>query len=355
MTSTEAWTSTTTPSEIAARLRGAGRVLVVTHMKPDGDAAGSSLGLVRAINLMPGKRAEVAYAGPMPAWLHPLREGTPTRIWERDGGPADEPDAIVVIDTGSWSQLEAFRAYLEPRASRAIIIDHHRRGDAGVAAGRWIDVEAAAACQMAAGVCCLLLGCLPEHLPHEVAAPLYLGLATDTGWFRHSNVTADVMRLAGDLLEAGVDANALYQTVEQQDTPARLRLLARALASLSIEENGRIGIVRVTRRDMAETGAGASETGGFVDLPQTIASVKASVFLSEADPAEYALPAGSPLTKVSVRTKTDLIDADVACRALGGGGHRRAAGARVRGTLDEAAAQILASLAPMVRAMEQRR
>jgi phosphoesterase RecJ-like protein len=344
-----------TPSQIAARLREAGRILVVTHMKPDGDAAGSSLGLVRALNLMPGKRAEAAYAGPMPAWLHPLRAGTPTRIWERDGGPSEEPDAIVVIDTGSWSQLEAFRSYLEPRASRAIIVDHHRRGDTGVAAGRWIDVESAAACQMAAGLCCLLLGCMPEHLPHEVAVPLYLGLATDTGWFKHSNVTSGVMRLAGDLLDTGVDANALYQAVEQQDTPARLRLLSRALSSLVIEEDGRIGLVRVTRRDLAETGASTSDTGGFVDLPQTIASVKASVFLIEADPEEFAMPAGTPLTKVSVRTKTDLIDADLACRALGGGGHRRAAGARVQATLDEAARLILAELAPMVRAMEKSR
>lgn len=338
------WASNASPSQVAAALRKAPRTLVFTHMKPDGDAAGSTLAVVRALNLMPGHRAEAVFGGPAPAWLPILTGDTPVRSWERDGAPEYEPDAIVVIDTGSWTQLEIFRSYLAPRAARTIVIDHHRRGDAEVGALRWIDAEAAAVCQLAAGLCCLLLGVMPDGLPVEVASAAYLGLGTDTGWFRHSNVNSGVMNLAADLLDAGVNANELYQTVEQQDSLSRLHLMARALASLELCGGGRIGIMSLTRGDFAATGARSSETGGLIDLPQTIASVKVAALLTETDPAEYGLPAGTAVTKVSLRSKTDEIDVDQVCRTLGGGGHKRAAGAKVNATLAETRAKLLAAL-----------
>lgn len=345
------WASNTTPSEIAKTLRAATTVAIFTHMKPDGDAAGSALALTRAINLMPGHRAEAVFGGPMPPWISLIARPTPFRIWEKKEGrenagpPPFEPDAIIVIDTGSWTQLEAFKEYLAPRAAKTIVIDHHRRGDADVGDKRWIDVGAAAVCQQAAGLCCLLLGTMPENLPPEVAAACYLGLATDTGWFRHSNVSADVMRLAGDLLEAGVDASAMYQTIEQQDTIGRLKLMSKALGSLEIlGEQGQIGLMTLTKDDFAAAGAKSTDAGGIIDLPQTIAAVQVAVLMTEGDPAEYGLPAGSPMTKISMRSKTDAIDVDQACRTMGGGGHKRAAGAKVAATIAETKARILHAL-----------
>lgn len=338
------WASNASPSQVAAALRKAPRTLVFTHMKPDGDAAGSSLALIRALNLMPGHRAEAVFGGPAPAWLPIIAGDSPVRTWEKDGPPDYEPDALVVIDTGSWSQLDLFKSYLAPRAAKTIVIDHHRRGDPDVGAMRWIDPAAAAVCQLAAGLCCLLLNAMPDGLPREVASAAYLGLATDTGWFRHSNVSSDVMNLAADLLDAGVDANALYQTIEQQESLSRLHLMARALASLELHGAGRVGMMALTRADFAATGASSSETGGMIDLPQTIASVKVAALLTETDPAEYGLPAGTPVTKISLRSKTDEIDVDLVCRALGGGGHKRAAGAKVNATLAETRAKLLAAL-----------
>lgn len=341
---TGGWASNASPSQVASALRKAPRILVFTHMKPDGDAAGSSLALVRALNLMPGHRAEAVFGGPTPAWLPIIAGATPVRSWEKDGPPDYEPDALVVIDTGSWSQLDLFKTYLAPRAAKAIVIDHHRRGDPDVGALRWIDPGAAAVCQLAAGLCCLLLSVMPDGLPRDVASAAYLGLATDTGWFRHSNVSSDVMNLAADLLDAGVDANSLYQTIEQQESLSRLHLMSRALASLELHAAGRVGMMSLTRADFAATGASSSETGGMIDLPQTIASVKVAALLTETDPAEYGLPAGTPVTKVSLRSKTDEIDVDLICRSLGGGGHKRAAGAKVNATLAETRARLLAAL-----------
>jgi phosphoesterase RecJ-like protein len=346
--SSDGWVSNASPAEIAKALRAASRIAVFTHMKPDGDAVGSTLALVRSLNLMPGKRAEVYYAGPLSPWMPLVCGHSPVRTWEKDGAPgeADEPDAIVVIDTGSWSQLEVFRSYIEPRAAKTIVIDHHRRGDAGVGAKRWIDVGAAAVCQQAAGLCCLLLGVMPANLPPDIAAACYLGLATDTGWFKHSNVTPDVMRLAAELLEAGVDANAMYQTIEQQDTVGRLRLLSRALASLELHDEGRVAVMTLSRDDFGAAGAVSTDSGGLIDLPLTIASVKVVAILTEADPSEYGKASeGVSLTKISMRSKTDAIDVDQICRTLGGGGHKRAAGAKLAEDLATAKRRVIDALA----------
>lgn len=338
------WTSNASPHEIADRLLAAPRVLVFTHMKPDGDAAGSSLALVRALNHTPGHSAQACFSGPLPPWLPAIAGDTPVRQWERDGPPAEQPDACVIVDTGAWSQLEAFKSFLAPRAAANIIIDHHRRGDADAAALRWIDSDAAAVCQPVSELCTLLLRTTADRLPSPVATALYLGLATDTGWFRHSNVTPKVFRLAADLVAAGANPAWLFQTIEQQDTLSRLHLMSRALASLELIDGGRVGVITLTRRDYQETGCPTSESGGFIDLPQTIASVKVAAVITEGDPVEFALPPGTPLTKISLRSKTDDIDVDLICRTLGGGGHKRAAGAKVQLSLQETKAKVLAAI-----------
>ena len=339
-----AWASNSTPREIADRLLGASRVLVFTHMKPDGDAAGSALALVRALNLTPGCTAQACFAGPLPPWLPAMAGDTPVRQWERDGPPDFDAGACVIVDTGAWSQLESFKSYLVPRAARTTIIDHHRRGDADAAAHRWIDSEAAAVCQPVAELCTLLLGSTVDRLPSPVATALYLGLATDTGWFRHSNVTPKVFRLAADLVAAGANPAWLYQTVEQQDTLSRLHLMSRALASLELIDAGRVGVITLTRRDFEETGCPTSESGGFIDLPQTIASVKVAAVITEGDPVEFGLAAGTALTKISLRSKTDDVDVDLICRTMGGGGHKRAAGAKVRMGLAETRSKVIAAI-----------
>ncbi len=329
------WTTNTTLDEIARRLAPMHRVLVLTHLKPDGDALGSTLAVVRALNQSATwsstPRAEVWYYGPMPPWARDVIGDTPCTIAESGMLPdASAFDAIVILDTGSWSQVEPARSILAGNASKITVIDHHMQGDADVADGRFIDTSAAAACQPAAELCRLLLGVAGiDALPAPIAHVLYLGLATDTGWFRHSNVTRKVMTTAGALLDAGADHVELYRVVEQRESVARLKLLARALASLEV--HGCLAVMTLLRKDFAETGAQAGESGGFVDFGQAISGVEVTALLTEAGPGEYGSP--GPVTKVSLRSKPGPggrggVDVNVVAKQLGGGGHVRAAGAR---------------------------
>lgn len=354
------WTTNSTLDKIAAKLRAAKKIIVLTHVKPDGDAIGSTTALVRALNKprewSKGPRAEAWYFGPTPPWLAAVVGDTPHKLLGDAGPPdIDGVDAIAVLDTGSWTQLEAVHQWLGPKRDMTVLIDHHVQGDAEVAAERVIETTAAAACQPAAELCRLILN-LPDRtkLPPDVAEPLYLGLATDTGWFRHSNVSRAVMVCAGDLLEAGANHVRLYQALEQGESASRLRLLSRALATLELHDHDRLAVMSLTKKDYQETGAQPGESGGFVDFGQSIATVEVTCLLTEATASDYGPgsdPKG-PLTKISLRSKASghEIDVNRIAKSLGGGGHVRAAGARTTQSITNTKAAIIKLVQDQTRA-----
>jgi len=330
------WVSTTDTAAIASQLSRARRVLITTHTKPDGDAVGSTLALARSIERA-GRDADIVYAGPWPKRFDPVV--APTRplyiektLTERDPH-LGEPDAVVILDTGSWGQLTETAPWLRSRRDKTICIDHHRTGDADVASKRLIVPEASAAAEIVAGVCTAVLGVASAaELPVNVAEPLYLGIASDTGWFRHANTTPATLRLASELLSASVNHPVLYQRVEQGDRVERLKLIARALGSLELYEDDRIAVSVVSREDFAPTGGTQGDTGGFAEIPLSIATVRVSAALTEVAPGEIRLS----LRSKSADGPHTLVDVNAAARAFGGGGHTQAAGARLSGELHSA-------------------
>ncbi len=351
-----AWASNTTIDDLAAWLLRASRVVILTHVKPDGDAAGSTLAVARALNLARPNpihpTAEPWYAGPAPDWFASLVARTPHRlITEKDRAehdPRPDPDAVLILDTGAWTQLHDVREWLIPRSAIAAVVDHHRHGDPDVAHRLLIDPGSAAVAELATDLCVRLLKLKDaSQLPKDIATPLYLGLATDTGWFRHSNVTPGVLRRAASLLEAGVDHASLYELIEQSDRPARLRLMARALASMDIIKNNRVAILSLTQQDFHDTHAAPTDTGGFSELSLGIGSVQVSILLTEAFVDHHSTAPGSAhITKVSFRAKNgpDSMDVNAVARRLGGGGHIRAAGAKINAPLAEARQRVIEAL-----------
>ncbi len=353
-TNTQDWTSTTDLKALARWLAPARTVLCLTHIKPDGDAVGSTVAAVRALNIAAGgsasgfggvaTRASACYAAPIPHWLHAVAQGVSYTVAEPGKSLPNlpEPDAILVLDTGSWNQLEPFAAYLRDRKDRVAVIDHHLRGDAEVADRRVIDPAWASATMPTAELCRHLLALdSVADLPREVAEPLYLGLATDTGWFRHSNVTPDALRLAADLLAAGFEHTRLLELTEQHERPSRLALLERALKSLEYHDDGRLATIALRAKDFKDTGASRGESGGFLDIIKTVETVRVAALLTEADP-----DAEGPVTKISMRSKPGqgFVDVNVVASQFNGGGHAMAAGARIHAPIDEARRQLVEAL-----------
>lgn len=344
----EAWSSNATLDEIAGSLRDADDVTLLTHEKPDGDALGSTLALALALTRI-GVDAAPVYTGAWSARFDPIVGSTPV---VRLGAEPDlsrlpeSPGVIVITDTGAWSQLAKVRPWLEPRTERAIVLDHHLHGDASVAPRRHIDTRDAAVCQSVALLCRRLL-CVDrvDELPATIAEPLYLGLATDTGWFRHANVSPAVLRQAADLLDAGADHARLYRLTEQSESPCRLRLIGRALSSMDLIADGAGAITTLSLADIKECGSSGDDTGGLADMPLSIGSVRASATVTEVSARR---------AKVSLRSKSGdgdsaTIDVNRVARALGGGGHAQAAGARIDAPLADARARVTRALEAALR------
>lgn len=338
-----AWETNTSIEEIASFLADKERIVVVTHARPDGDAAGSSLALVRALNrASKTRRASVWYTGGPPAWLDTLAGDAPFHVLEGDKTPDVEPDAVVVVDTGSWKQLDHLADWVRSHTEITTVIDHHLEGNPDVAPRLHVAKEAAAAVQP---VCELALALLKlksaSELPVSIAELIYTGLATDTGWFRHSNVRPAVFELAADLLRAGVDHPKLLATIDQGDRPARLRVMAEALGTLELFDRDRVAIMSLTTEAIHRSGAGSSDTGGFSELGLKIASVRVSATLTEVE-----IAGSGPATKISFRSKAGpgMIDVNEVAKTLGGGGHANASGARIGLPIEQAKPQVVAAI-----------
>lgn len=338
------WGTNSSLSEIAALLREAKHVVLLTHARPDGDAIGATLAVARCLGRLDIKATPV-YAGP---WSHRFDGIVGATETVRVGMLTQAPkscanaDLILVMDTGSWSQLAEVRAWIEPLHEKIALIDHHLHGDASVASLRVVDSASAATCQTVAPLCLDLLGLSSvTDFPVDVAEPLYLGVATDTGWFRHSNVSPDVLHLAARLLDAGVDHKSVYERVEQSDNPARIRLIGRAINSMQLLANERVAVLTLTQQDLKECHGSLDDMGGMNDLPMNIGSVRVSAVISEI---------ADNVCKVSLRSKPKVDADDVfvnvneVAMSLGGGGHAQASGCKLREPVGDASTRIADAL-----------
>ncbi len=331
------YASTTDWPTLAARLRSASSVVLLSHRKPDGDAIGALASAWRILEgVVPDRRVWIV--GPADPSLLEVVPEVPMHHAET-GPPEDvEPEVILVLDTGAWAQLEPLDGWIRERRDRVVGIDHHARGD-DVAPMRIVD-------SASASTTCMLLhlaDALEVPIGRDLAESLLLGLATDTGWFRHSNADAAAFRVAARLLEAGARKDRLYQMVEETHRPARLALAARALASLRYARGGEVAIQVLAPADFTETGGGAEDTVGLVNVPMAVGEVRISIMATEPDHGT---------TKLSFRGKPAegcWQDADVNAVAghYGGGGHRFAAGGRIHASLPEAIDRLVADLEAM--------
>ncbi|MCP3905418.1 MAG: hypothetical protein GY715_17470 [Planctomycetes bacterium] len=332
------YASTTDLATVARRIAASQRPALCTHRRPDGDALGSALAVSRGLARF-GTTADIILMGPIEPPLMELIGPTPWRRVE-DGAPGDDHDLIVVLDTGAWPQLEPIGDWLRAHRERVIVIDHHPVGD-DVGDARIVESRAAATVQ-------IVLALLDEMgfdlaagteqrgngraAAHSVAEALFVGLATDTGWFRFSNADAAAFAVAARLLAVGVDKSALYRLLEETHRPQRLALEARSLASIQYLRDDAVAVQVLGPSDFAESGASIDDLTSMVNAPMVVGAIRVAILLAEVEPG---------LTKMSFRAKPSPEDDDLSrvndlAARFGGGGHAFAAGATFKGTVDAA-------------------
>ncbi len=296
------------------------RFVIVTHVRPDGDALGSAVGLACAIRQL-DKSVRVTVASDLgPRYEFTNKPTTPVERFRSPGESFRNSDAIVVVDTGTWGQLGDFGSFMRSMTCGKAVIDHHRTQD-DLGALRFVDTRAEAAGRLVYDA----TQALSVPITTEAANNLFLALATDTGWFRHSSVEPRTFALAEELLRAGARPTELYDAVYGNNTLARMRLTGKALERMKSEAGGKIVYTEVYWSDYAETGAVPSDTEDLINYPRAVAGVEiALVFIEQRD--------GS--TKVSFRGR-EANDVGRLAEQFGGGGHKMASGATVTRPLAE--------------------
>jgi len=318
-------------ADAIALVRSGTDFLVTCHRRPDADALGSALGLARILKRI-GKRATVFVPETLPLNLRFLpAPGEIVLVLPDDA----RFDATFVTDTAAASLLPVG---LPPREVRGplVVVDHHAaHDDVGDVIVR--DVKACATGEIVVRIADELgAGSFDE----SIAQPLYAAIVADTGGFRYPVTTAATLRIGARLLEAGADPWLVAYHLFEGWEAERLRLLGMVLDTLETELDGKLALLRVTRAMLASCGANDDMVEGMVNYGRMLLGVQVACLLWE---WPVALEDGTSRidTKVSLRSR-GVIDISRIAVALGGGGHRGAAGAQLPGDLDAARKLVVA-------------
>jgi phosphoesterase RecJ-like protein len=301
------------------------RFLLLTHVRPDGDALGSQLGMADALSQI-GKSARCVIGSSFP---ERYRFMDPDRAIERYSDTNDAfkwADAVIVLDTGTWNQLGDCGPPLRGTNAPKFVIDHHMTQD-DLGATRLVDVGVEATGRLVWDA----FRALGKSPSAAAATSLFAALGMDTGWFHHSNMRADTFELAAELTAAGAEPHWIFEQLFERDSLARVHLRGRVEERMKLECGGRVAVSEVYLSDYPETGAHPLDTEDFVQLARGIDGVQVGLLLIEQITGQV---------KVSFRSR-EPVDVATIAEKFSGGGHQRAAGATVPGPMGAARKAVL--------------
>lgn len=288
--------------------------LITAHVDPDGDAVGSCLGLLLALRHR-GKEGHVILDSPLPDSLAFLPESGGIRRPEQ---VAKHFRHAFVLDSPSLDRVGRVAAMNLAPDARIAVIDHHW-GNEGSSATRLVNAEASATAELVYD----LIESWRVPLSPEIATCLYTGILSDTGSFRYANTSARTLRAAARLVEHGANAAVVAEAIYATKTAPSLRILGLALASLETKAGGRIGAMTISREMFETAGAKPEDADGIVQYAKSLAGARVGMLVQETAPDEI---------RASLRSD-GTVDVNEVASQFGGGGHRNAAGLRVRGAL----------------------
>ncbi len=314
-------------SELAALVIPGRRIVLTTHVNPDGDGLGSEAALARML-LDQGADVAIANPNPTPERFHFLFDDLPGV--DRSARAVEvlrRAEVIFVLDIGDVGRLGGLADTVRKSSAPVACIDHHVGPGELPPGPRLIDPTAAATGEL---IHSLANECGWEITP-AAARALYVAILTDTGSFRFSNTSPRVLRVAADLLELGVDPESVYRQVYASGPAGRPRLLAEVLQTLVVEEEIGLAWVTVPPGALERHGVDADDLDGVVEHARAIGGVRLALLFRDI--------AGGRV-KVSFRSVAGV---DVAALAalFRGGGHHRASGAAIQGSMAAVQEQVL--------------
>ncbi|MBQ9485238.1 MAG: bifunctional oligoribonuclease/PAP phosphatase NrnA [Clostridia bacterium] len=301
-------------TELSEKILKEKSVALFCHARPDGDTVGSACALKLAL-IAKGIRAETFCSDAIPQKFLFLSE--PNKIVNDYCGDFSEFTALIAIDNAEITRLGDFAdAFF--RHNNTYSIDHH------VSNTRYAKINYVADKASNAENIFALIKEMKAEITAEIADLLATGIMTDTGGFRHKNVTAETFFAAGELCALGANMNEIYFQTFTRQTKERAELFGRTMSKIRFFFGGRAAIATVRLKDFAETCAMQEETEGFIDFVMSVNGVEIGACVMETDNCKF---------KISLRSKS--ADVNAVAAVFGGGGHKLASGCKITGEYED--------------------
>jgi phosphoesterase RecJ-like protein len=309
-----------------ALVRDKQRILLTTHIRPDGDAIGSTLAMAAVLERL-GKEVHVITGFDLPpSWQFLDRQGRFRRVGNVPREILESIELLLILDTSAWAQLGEMGEVIRSTKAAKAALDHHVSSDElGAELFKTVGADATGRLVIEAA------DQLGVELTPEIAVPAFVALATDTGWFRFASTTAETYRLAGRLTAAGAVPDQLYRNLYENDSLARLQLIGRAMARVQTELEGRLIYTAIHRADFDAVGALPSDSEDVINLLLAVGGTQVAVIFVEQIGGGY---------KISFRSRSE-VDCSRLAAQFAGGGHKKAAGATVNEPFEAAQANVL--------------
>jgi phosphoesterase RecJ-like protein len=319
--------------QIMDAIHQSSRIAITSHVVPDGDNIGSSLAMCLALKKL-NKQAEFILDDHIPQAYRFLKGAGEV---QRCASPkALEFDLVIALDCGDMERLGAVKQLAEK--TRLINIDHHvsntRFGEINL-----VEAEASATAELAYK----LIKAMGIFIDKDIADCIYTGIVTDTGMFQYSNTTQETHAIAGELMISGVDPNDIYNKIYQNNPKEKVLLMKEALQSLEFFCDNGAAFMGLSKAQMNAITPEDLDTEGIVNLGRDIAGVEVAAFFKEKE---------AGVIKVSLRSKK-TVDVCAIAQGFGGGGHIRAAGCTIKGSLEEAKQRVLQAVEKELQAVKR--
>ena len=310
-----------TLNEILKEIKKANSICVLAHENPDGDAIGSCLSMCLALKKL-GKDVDVI----IPKYPR-IFKTLPGSEFIKEQGKKDRYDLAISLDCATVKLLNGWTNYFEDARSK-IVIDHHATnsmfGDLN-----YVDISAPACTQ----VLYIMFKNFKWEIDIDIGSNLMVGIITDTGGFQYSGVSKETFEIASELLSLGVNIPKIYKQVLSTHSKPSFELRKIAIDRLEFLEDGKVTFTYITKEDEKKVKAETGDYEGIVNEGKEIEGVEVSIFLHETDKG----------FKVSLRSNEYINVSDI-CLMYGGGGHPRAAGVTMQGTIPEIKDKILSEV-----------
>lgn len=298
--------------------------LITTHINPDGDGIGSAVAMAELL-LHAGKRVRILFDSPVPNHLAFLNFRNLFEEYREEGDYSDV-QVVVIVDTNKRERIGRVATLLDRPGVVSVCIDHHG-GAKPFATYSAIDPDTCAAGALVYTLC--KESGFPLNI--QAATGIYTGVVCDTGRFSYSSTSRKAHKLADECLKIGVDPELMHRLLFQVVPLEQVRLFARAMERLEFHFGDRLLVQSVLYSDCVETGASPNDVEYLHEFHKSIQGIDCAVLLREL---------GDGRVRVSLRANADLPIEQVMA-ALGGGGHRKAAGATLFGSVDEVKEKVL--------------